>query len=144
MEKEKILERWEEYIKDLYGDNERNEHFRIRTNSEGPQILKSEVEHAVKMITKGEAPGPGSINIELLEAMEEFGVDQITKIFNNIYETGKIPEDLSKSIFIALPQKAGAIECQPHRTISKAEKCFKPTSLFVYIVKLPIKSRKRQ
>ena len=31
MEKEKILERWEEYIKDLYGDNERNEHYRIRT-----------------------------------------------------------------------------------------------------------------
>ena len=27
---------------------------------------------------------------------------------------------------------------------SKAEKCFKPISLFVYIVKLPIKSRKRQ
>ena len=27
---------------------------------------------------------------------------------------------------------------------NKAEKCFKPISLFVYIVKLPIKSRKRQ
>ena len=27
---------------------------------------------------------------------------------------------------------------------SKAEKCFKPISLFVYIVKLPIKSRERQ
>ena len=48
--KEKILERWEEYIKELYGDNERNEHFRIRTNSEGPQILRSEVEHAIKRI----------------------------------------------------------------------------------------------
>ena len=118
MEKEKILERWEEYIKDLYGDNERNEHFRIRTNSEGPQILKSEVEYAMKKITKGKALGPDSINIELLEALEEFGVDQITKILNNIYETSQRPEDLSKSIFIALPKKAGAIECELHRTIS--------------------------
>ena len=33
---------------------------------------------------------------------------------------------------------------QEMRTSSKAEKCFKPISLFVYIVKLPIKSRKRQ
>ena len=39
MEKERILERWEEYIKDLHGENEGNEYFRIRTNSEGPQIL---------------------------------------------------------------------------------------------------------
>ena len=41
MEREKILEKWEEYVKDLHGDNERNQPFRIRTNSEGPQILKS-------------------------------------------------------------------------------------------------------
>ena len=53
-----------------------------------------------------------------MEALEEFGVDEITENLNNIYESGQIPEDLSKSIFIALPEKAGAIECQLHRTIS--------------------------
>ena len=30
----------------------------------GPQILTSEVEHAMKRIKKGKAPGPDSINIE--------------------------------------------------------------------------------
>ena len=40
MEKEKILEKWEGYIKDLHGDNKRNENFRIRTNSEGLQYSK--------------------------------------------------------------------------------------------------------
>ena len=64
MEKENILERWEEYIKDLYADNERNEHITIRTNSEGPQIFKSEVEYAMKRIKKGKTLGPDSINIE--------------------------------------------------------------------------------
>ena len=117
-DKLKILERWEEYIKDLYGDNERNEHYRIRTNTEGPQILKSEVEYAMKKTKKGKAPGPDNITIELLEALEEFGVDQITKILNNIYDTSEIPEDLSKSIFITLPKKAGAIECELYSTIS--------------------------
>ena len=57
MEKEKILERWEEYIKDLYGDNERNEHFSIRANSEGPQILKCKVEHAMKRVKRGKLQG---------------------------------------------------------------------------------------
>ena len=42
----------------------------------------------------------------------------MTKILNNIYETGQIPEGLSKSIFIVLPKQAGVIECQLHRTIS--------------------------
>ena len=35
-----------------------------------------------------------------------------------IYDTGEIPSDLSKSIFIALPKKPGATECESHRTIS--------------------------
>ena len=52
-ENETILERWEEYIKELYVENERHEHFRIRTNSDGPQILKSEVEHTMKRIKRG-------------------------------------------------------------------------------------------
>ena len=32
--------------------------------------------------------------------------------------TCKIPQDLSKSIFIALPKKPGTLECELHRTIS--------------------------
>ena len=59
----------------------------------------------MKKTKKGKAPGPDNITIELLEALEEFGVDQITKFLNNIYDTGEIPEDLSKSIFITLPKK---------------------------------------
>ena len=35
-----------------------------------------------------------------------------------MYNSGNIPEDLSKSIFIALPKKPGATECELHRTIS--------------------------
>ena len=37
---------------------------------------------------------------------------------NKIYDTGEIPEYLCTSIFIALPKKPGAVECELHRTIS--------------------------
>ena len=36
----------------------------------------------------------------------------------HIYDSGEIPSDLSKYIFIALPKKPGATECESHRTIS--------------------------
>ena len=67
MEKEEIIERREDYIKDLYEDNKRKENFRIRTNSEEPQILRSEVYCAMNRIKKGKTPGPDIINIELLK-----------------------------------------------------------------------------
>ena len=35
-----------------------------------------------------------------------------------MYDDGIFPEDLSKSIFIALPKKPGAVDCEQHRTIS--------------------------
>ena len=35
-----------------------------------------------------------------------------------IYDTGQIPQDISKSIFIALPKKPGLTECGFHKTIS--------------------------
>ena len=33
-----------------------------------------------------------------------------------MYNSGNIPEDLSKSIFIALPRKPGATECELHKS----------------------------
>ena len=41
----------------------------------------------------------------------------MTKVINEVSNTDEIPEDLSKSIFIALPKRAGANECELHRTI---------------------------
>ena len=54
----------------------------------------------------------------MIEALEDFGIDTMREIINEIYDSGTIPEDLSKSIFIALPKKPNATECELHRTIS--------------------------
>ena len=54
----------------------------------------------------------------MIKALGDFGIEKLTIMANEIYDTGKIPQDLSKSIFIALPKKPGAIECELHRTIS--------------------------
>ena len=117
MEKEKILERWSEYIGDLYNDD-RPEEKEIRKTFEGPPILEEEVMQAMKKMKTGKAAGPDEITIELLEPLEGIGISVITNLLNEIYNSGHIPPDISKSIFIAIPKKPGTTECEFHRTIS--------------------------
>ena len=87
-------------------------------NYDGPPIMKDGVRKAVKSMKKGKAAGPDKITVEMIESLDEFGIDMLTDFLNAIYDTGEIPSDLSKSIFIALPKKPGATECESHRTIS--------------------------
>ena len=85
---------------------------------EGPNILKSEVRTAIKMMRKNKAAGPDGVVIEMIEALEEYGVEKLTEIINKIYDDGKFPEDFSKSIFVTLPKKPGAVDYEQHCTIS--------------------------
>ena len=97
IEKEKILERWSEYISELYHD-ERGDKPPIMKNFDGPPIMKDEVRKAVKSMKKGKAAGPDKITVEMIESLDEFGIDMLTDFLNAIYDTGDIPSDLSKSI----------------------------------------------
>ena len=36
----------------------------------------------------GKSTGPGSISVELLEALQVYGIDKITTLLNKIYDTG--------------------------------------------------------
>ena len=117
MDKEKILERWAEYIGELFEDN-RKEHDVMKKNFAGPPIMKDELREAMRKMKTGKATGPDGLSIELIEALEEDGIEKVTTLLNEIYDTGQIPVDMSRSIFIALPKKPGATDCELHRTIS--------------------------
>ena len=76
MEKEKILERWSEYNNELYHD-ERGDKPPIMKNFDGPPIMKDEVRKAVKSMKKGKAVGPDKITVEMIESLDEFGIDML-------------------------------------------------------------------
>ena len=80
--------------------------------------MKGEVRQVIKLMKTNKATGPDEISAEMIQSLGELGVDIMTKLINKIYDTGEIPEDLIKSIFIAFPKKSGAPECELHRTIS--------------------------
>ena len=117
MEKGKILERWKEYVGELYNDN-RGPKPTIYKNMGSPKILQSEVRYAVQRMKNGKAVRPDKIAIEMIKALEEFGISKLTEVKNQIYESGNFPEELMKSIFTIIPKKNGATECEQHRTIS--------------------------
>ena len=117
MEKEDILNRWSEYIAELYHDD-RGPPPIISNEDEGHPILEDEVQKAIGKMKKGKAAGPDDIPSELLTAMEETGIKAITNLINAIHATGCIPADLEKSVYIAIPKKPGTVECDQHRTIS--------------------------
>ena len=66
----------------------------------------------------GSATGPDSTSVELLEALEDYGIDKITILLNEIYDTGQIPQVILKSKSIALSKRSGARECELHSMIS--------------------------
>ncbi|GFO30293.1 RNA-directed DNA polymerase from mobile element jockey-like [Plakobranchus ocellatus] len=137
IDKEKILERWAEYIRELF-KSDRKDHKIMKNNFAGPPIMKEEVDTAIKKVKHGKATGPDNISVELIEALEDFGIGKVTHLLNEIYDTGQIPTDLSKSIFIALPKKPGATECELHRTISLMSHI---TKILLKIIMLRIRNK---
>ena len=84
----------------------------------GPPILKDEVWWAMKIAEKNKAMEPDGIPIEALKALEIMGIDLVHHLIDRIYETGVVPDEMFKSVFVTLPKKPGATECENFRTIS--------------------------
>ncbi|GFN88930.1 transposon tx1 uncharacterized 149 kda protein [Plakobranchus ocellatus] len=92
-------------------EDQRKDHNVMKNNFAGPPIMKDEVQAAIRKMKTGKATGSDGISVELIEALGDYGVDKVTILLNEIYDTGQIPTDMSRSIFIALPKKPGATEC---------------------------------
>ena len=46
---------------------------------EGPNILKSEVRTAIRMMRRNKAAGPDGVVIEMIDALEDYGVEKLTQ-----------------------------------------------------------------
>ena len=78
----------------------------IINNGEGPQILEKK---ALKKMKKRQETEPDEILSEMLTALSEFGIKEITKLLNIIHDTGEIPTDLKKSLHITIPKTKGQL-----------------------------------
>ena len=120
----KIVERRYEYLECLYGskdkpaDLELEEIEEVNRDSIGNQILREEVEQALKDMKNGKKPGVDSIPVEMIKCLQEEGMKYLTALCCEIYDTGEWPEDFLKTEMIPLPKKNLTKKCSEHRTIS--------------------------
>ena len=106
-EKQQIAKRWEEYIKKLFEDDQPSQEIILETAETGPPILRSEVEWALKHMKQGKVPGPDEIPTEMFLALEGVGIDLLFDLITKIYETGTLPSNMLKSVFVPLPKIRG-------------------------------------
>lgn len=50
-------------------------------NLSDPQIMRIEVEYAIKVVKLGKAPGPNGINTEVIKLLEDDNIDMLMTIF---------------------------------------------------------------
>ena len=89
-----ILLRWAEYEEDLRNDRDRP----IKITPEVSQYMKmhidsEEVKSIIASLPKEKATGADEIPAELLQYMGNDCINLMTKIINNCYNTGELPED---------------------------------------------------
>ncbi|XP_077301158.1 uncharacterized protein LOC143921680 [Arctopsyche grandis] len=109
---------WKEYIEENFQTQRTEPEIREGFQTSSLSILQSEVENAIKKAKNKKAPGKDSIPVELLKLLDEEGIRILTKLFNQIYETGKIPQEWLQSTFIPLPKKNKPTGCNDYRLIS--------------------------
>ena len=117
---EEIKNRWKEYTEELYSEDKRvkKEFVDVTEFEKEPEVMEAEVEWAIKQLKDNKAPGQDGIPIELIKAGDDAMIKTITKICNNIWTTGKWPDDWKSSVFIPIFKKGDAKECENYRTIA--------------------------
>ena len=118
MEMETLLQRWREYIGNLFEDNDRPEEIDSSSDVQGVSILESEIENAMKEIKRGKAAGEDGVTIEMLWSIKEMAVKTITIVANKLCMENQDAEQLIKLVFITIPKVSGTLDCEKHRTIS--------------------------
>ncbi|CAH1277625.1 Hypp9717 [Branchiostoma lanceolatum] len=129
-----ILQRWKQYPEQLSKDNtphsdpddEQDTPSEETRDAPFPEILESEVEHAIKRLLKNKAAGVDDLPGELLKTDNPAITKVLCCLYNKILKTGGWPTDWVR---FTIPKKTGTTYCSEHRTralIAHATKSSQP------------------
>lgn len=121
-----IKRRWETYFYKLFNDGQELTHgmegLEIQDNERNlnyyRRIQTWEVKTALKRMDHGKAVGPDEIPIEVWKCIEEKGILWLTKLFNEILRSKKMPDEWRKSTLVPIFKNKGDIQnCANYRGI---------------------------
>ncbi|XP_060809063.1 uncharacterized protein LOC106136266 [Amyelois transitella] len=115
-----ITKRWQEYYQTLLNEEFPRETFAILPCPEGPveAISLQEVKTAIQKMKNRKATGPDEIPAELWKSMGDIGIAWLTKLFNEILITTKVPDMWRSSNLIPFYKNKGDVaDCGNYRGI---------------------------
>jgi hypothetical protein len=82
------------------------------------RIQESEVKEALKKMKTGKALGPDDIPIEVWRYLGDIAIVWLTKLFNTIFRSNKMPDEWRRSILVPIFKNKGNIQsCTNYRGI---------------------------
>jgi hypothetical protein len=127
-DQKQVLKIWEIYVEELYDRANCPEHLNVELKDEvhkdhkGPHIICSEVEKVIKEMEDKKATRDDNIPVKALKLLQGDGLNLLTKLINNIYESGEWAKDFTQVTMVALKKKPKARKCTDHHTISLGRK----------------------
>ena len=121
-----IKDRWKRYFHNLFNEINENEvtlghleQFEQNKNFKYYRKIRPiEVENALKFMKNNKAVGPDDIPIEAWKCLGKVAITWLTKLFNLIIDTKKMPNQWRKSVLIPLYKNKGDIQnCSNYRGI---------------------------
>ena len=118
-EAEDIKKRWQEYTEKLYKKDFYNpkNHNSVITRLE-PDVLKSEVNWALRSITTNKASRGDGIPVELFQILKDDAVKVLHSICQQTWKTQQWPHEFERPLFLPIPKKGNAKECSNYHTIA--------------------------
>ena len=109
-DEEGMKNRWKEYSKKLNSEDKTVEKEQNNTTEYEmePEVMKADVEWAIKQLKDNKALGQDGIPIELIKAVEDGMIKTIKKNCNNIWNTGKWSDNWKGTTFIPIFKKGDA------------------------------------
>ncbi|KAH1211080.1 LINE-1 retrotransposable element ORF2 protein [Glycine max] len=119
-----IKERWKAYFHNLFNDGYGYDSSSLDTREEDRnykyyrRIQKQEVKEALTRISNGKAVGPDNIPIEVWKTLGDRGLEWLTKLFNEIMRSKRMPEEWRRSTLVPIYKNKGDIQnCANYRGI---------------------------
>ena len=121
---EAIKRRWREYFDNLYNGEVESSTIELDDSFDDTsmcfvrRIQESEVKEALKRMKGGKAMGPDGIPIEAWRGLGDIAIVWLTKLFNLIFRSNKMPEEWRRSILVPIFKNKGDVQsCTNYRGI---------------------------
>jgi hypothetical protein len=119
---ENIKNRWREYFNKLCNKDSGSSSIELDISSDDlnrqfvHRIQEFEVKDALKRMKRGKAMGPDEIPIEVWRSLGDVAIVWLTKLFNPIFRSNKMPDEWRRSILVPIFKNKGDVQsCTSYR-----------------------------